>query len=134
MKESVIRQVCSGRCVGAKLNIRDVSSRHAQVTKGIVLERLDKFDAEEGEWREALVEDRHAGPAQTAAARIDVAAWFLSLARKKRRITHDTPLLHRGCVMCVSGTWDHSTRVTRSSATTDTLIATFAICSSGVRS
>jgi hypothetical protein len=43
-------------------------------------------DASEGEWKEALIEDRKAGPAETAAARIDVAHWFRSLARKKRRI------------------------------------------------
>ena len=81
-----IRQVRTGRRVGAKLNIRDVTSRYAQLAKGIVVERLDKFDQQNGEWREALVEDRHAGPAETAAARIDVAAWFRSLSRKKRRV------------------------------------------------
>jgi hypothetical protein len=87
LAQFAIRQVRCGRRVGSKLNIRAVSSRHAQLAKGIVMERLDKFDAEEGEWREALVvEDRKAGPAETAAARIDVAAWFRSLARKKRRI------------------------------------------------
>ena len=81
-----IRQVRSGRCVGTKLNVGDVSSRHAQRTKGITMERLDQFDCDEDEWREALIEDRRAGPAETAAARIDVAAWFRSLARKKRKI------------------------------------------------
>jgi len=86
LAQYAIKQVRCGRRVGSKLNIRDVSSRHAQFAKGIVMERLDNFDPEAGEWREALVEDRHAGPAQTAAARIDVAAWFRSLARKKRRI------------------------------------------------
>ena len=40
-----IRQVCAGRCVGSKLNVRDVSSWHAQRTKGIIVERLDRFDA-----------------------------------------------------------------------------------------
>ena len=39
--------------------------------------------------RETLVEGRHAGPAETAAARIDLAAWFRSLARKKRRIARE---------------------------------------------
>jgi len=81
-----IRQVCSGRCVGMKLNVRDVSSRHAQRTKGITVERLDKFNADDGEWKEALVEDRKVGPAETAAARIDVAMWFRSLPRRDRRI------------------------------------------------
>jgi len=81
-----IRQVRSGRRVGAKLNIRDVSSRYSQLAKGITVERLEKLDEAAGEWREVLVEDRHAGPAETAAARIDVAAWFRSLGRTKRRI------------------------------------------------
>jgi hypothetical protein len=89
LAQYAIKQVRCGRRVGTKLNIRDVSSRHAQVAKGITLERLDKFDHDVGEWREALVEDRKAGPAETAAARIDVADWFRSLARKKRRIARE---------------------------------------------
>jgi hypothetical protein len=84
-----IRQIRSGRRVGARLNIRDVSSRHAQRTKGIVVERLEKFDAAAGEWREVLVEDRRAGPADTAAVRIDVATWFSSLPGRQRRIAHE---------------------------------------------
>lgn len=81
-----IKQVRHGRQTGGKLNIRDVSSRHAQLGHGIRVERLDRFDAEDALWREALVEDRQAGPAETAAARVDVAAWFQSLGRRKCRI------------------------------------------------
>lgn len=81
-----IKQVRAGRRVGAKLNIRDISSPYARAARGIVVERLDKFDSESGEWREALVEDRYAGPAEVAASRIDVAAWFRSLGRQKRRV------------------------------------------------
>ena len=40
----------------------------------------------QGDWRAALVEDRRAGPAEIAAARIDLAAWFRSLSRRNRRI------------------------------------------------
>jgi hypothetical protein len=76
LADYTIRQVCSGRCVGTKLNLRNVSSRHAQCTNGITVERLDKFAALKGEWREALVEDRKAGPAGTAAARISVMLLF----------------------------------------------------------
>ena len=54
--------------------------------KGIHVERLDQFDQETGEWREILVEDRQAGPAETAAARIDVTAWFRLLPTRSRRI------------------------------------------------
>ena len=86
LAQYAIRQIRSGRRVGCRLNVRDVSSRHAQLAKGFRIQQLDQFDAEEGEWRQVLVEDKHAGPAETAASRIDVAAWFRSLARKKRRV------------------------------------------------
>ena len=81
-----ICQVRAGRRVGAKLTVRDISSPRAQMIKGITLERIDKFNREEGEWREVLIEDRKAGPAETAAARIDVPAWFRSLTCRDRRI------------------------------------------------
>jgi hypothetical protein len=81
-----IRQVRCGRRVGSRLNIRDITSPYAQAAKGIVIERLDQFNKEDCQWREVLIEDRKAGPADTAAARIDVAAWFKTLACKKRMI------------------------------------------------
>ena len=81
-----IKQVKDGRRVGNRLNIREVLSKYAQQHKGFVVERLDKFNEKEGEWLEVLVEDRHAGPADTAAARLDLAAWFKSLSPKDRRI------------------------------------------------
>ena len=81
-----IRQVKDGRRVGNRLNVREVLSKYAQQHKGFVVEGLDKFDEEEGQWREVLVEDRHAGPADTAAARLDLTAWFKSLSPKDRRI------------------------------------------------
>jgi hypothetical protein len=40
----------------------------------------------QGDWRAALIEDRRAGPAEIAAARIDLAAWFRSLSRRNRWI------------------------------------------------
>jgi len=45
--------------------------------------------ADKGEWREVLLEDRRAGPAETAAARIDIGDWFTSLPRKKRRLAEN---------------------------------------------
>ena len=78
-----IRQVRSGRRVGSKLNVRDVMS---PANRRVVVRRFDGADWQDGEWQQILVEDRHAGPAKTAAARIDVAAWFRSLGRKKRKI------------------------------------------------
>jgi hypothetical protein len=86
LTQYAIKQVRDGRRVGGKLNVRDVSSEYAQHAKRLTVERLDRYDAEEGEWREILLEDRKAGPADTAAARIDIADWFASLPKKKRRI------------------------------------------------
>jgi hypothetical protein len=81
-----IRRVKIGRRVGAKLNVRDVSSLYCQLSKGISLQRLDRFDGESGEWREVLIEDKHAGPAETAAARLDVREWFRRMSPRDRRI------------------------------------------------
>ncbi|MCY2993236.1 MAG: hypothetical protein NTY19_35940 [Planctomycetota bacterium] len=86
LAQYAIKQVRDGRRVGAKLNVRDVSSEYCQARKRITIERLDVFDERTGEWMEVLLEDRHAGPAETAAARIDIADWFDSLPKKKRRI------------------------------------------------
>ena len=81
-----IKQVRSGRRLGTKLNVRDVSSEYAQLNKGISMRRLDRFDAEEGRWQELLVEDRRSGPAEIASTRIDFAAWLQSLPSRERRI------------------------------------------------
>jgi hypothetical protein len=75
----------SGRCAGMPSG-RDVMSQQARAAHGFAVERLDRFDEKQGEWREVLVEDRCAGPAEIAAARIDVAAWLRSLPRRNRRI------------------------------------------------
>jgi DNA-directed RNA polymerase specialized sigma24 family protein len=42
-----IRQVRDHRKVGGKLNIKDVLSPYCQKHKGVVVERLDRFDEEE---------------------------------------------------------------------------------------
>lgn len=83
-----IRQVRSGRYIGSPMNKNDISSLYAQIRRGITLKRLDVYCHREESWSESLVEDRRAGPAATAAARIDVAAWFQSLGRRKQRIAH----------------------------------------------
>ena len=81
-----LRQILTGRRIGGRLKVNDVMSRHAQRTHGVAVERLDHFDNQAGEWKEALVEDRRAGPAETAAARIDFGLWLQSLSNRNRRI------------------------------------------------
>ena len=74
-----IRQVIAGRRVADKPRLRDVMSPQARAAHGFAVERLDRFDEKEGEWRQVLVEDGRSTPAEIAAARIDVAAWLRSL-------------------------------------------------------
>ena len=78
-----VRHVRSGRRVGTPVNKRDVLS---PANRRVTVEPLQYFDQDNGEWKEVLVEVRHAGPAETAAARLDIAKWFRKLPAAKRRI------------------------------------------------
>jgi hypothetical protein len=42
------------------MNLHDVSSDYAQRRKSFVLKTLDLFDDAKQEWKEVLVEDKHA--------------------------------------------------------------------------
>ena len=81
-----VAQTKDGRKVGGQLNCRDVLSNYCQRKKDLLVERLDRFDSEEDAWDEILVEDRHAGPAETAIARIDFVTWLQLLPRRLRKI------------------------------------------------
>jgi hypothetical protein len=86
LAQFAIRRVRAGRRIGSRGNIRDITSPLPAVTKGFTIERLDRFNQRTGQWREALVEDRTAGPAEIAAARIDWGAWLRTLSRRQRSI------------------------------------------------
>lgn len=81
-----VRQTKSGRKVGGKLNTRDVLSECCQRKRDLLVERLDRYDPEEAGWVEILVEDKTAGPADTAIARIDFAKWLQILPYRLRRM------------------------------------------------
>jgi hypothetical protein len=81
-----VAQYHDGRRVGSKLNCQDVLSPYARRKKGIHVESLHGYNRIEHSWRDRLVEDRRAGPAETAAARIDFADWLASLTRRDRMI------------------------------------------------
>ena len=86
LAQFAIRHVRSGRRMGSRRNNRDVTSRAACPRNRIVIRSLDRINARTGQWREVLVEDRNAGPAETAGARIDWAAWMHCLPRRQRAI------------------------------------------------
>ena len=86
LAQFAIRQVRSGRRVGSQLNKHDLLSSCARRIQGLTIERIDQHDLRTGVIQEALVEDRQAGPAEIAAARIDLAAWLKSLSVRNRRV------------------------------------------------
>jgi hypothetical protein len=53
----------------------------AGMKKGVLVEGLDSVDVDEDAWNEVVGEDRHVGPAEVAAIRIDFAAWLRLLPR-----------------------------------------------------
>jgi hypothetical protein len=81
-----VAQTKDGRKVGGRLNVRDVSSPYCQREKGLTVDRLDKFDKQDEAWLEVLLEDRHAGPAEVAAMRLDFSAWLRSLPRRLSKV------------------------------------------------
>jgi hypothetical protein len=81
-----VSQTRAGRKVAGKLNCRDVLSPYCQRKKNLVVERLHHHDSEEDSWAEILVEDKHAGPAETAIIRVDFAAWLQCLPRRLRKV------------------------------------------------
>jgi hypothetical protein len=90
-----IKKVRAGRRIGSRGNIRDITSPRARVA----LERLDRFNQRTGQWREALVEDRTAGPAQIAETRIDFADWLKTLSTRDRQLAEKLALGETtGCV------------------------------------
>ena len=70
----------------SRLNVHDVSSSYAQKAKGILVDRLDRFDREENCWEEILVEDHRCGPFDIVRTKLDFAAWLRSLPIRLRRI------------------------------------------------
>jgi hypothetical protein len=89
-----IKRVRIGRQAATALNCNDVSSTYGQLKKRMSVQRLDRYDKESGGWLEALVEDKHVGPDQVAASRIDVADWLARLPHRNRRIAE---MLALGC-------------------------------------
>jgi len=81
-----VAQIRAGRRVGCQLNVQDMLSPPARCAHRLTIERIDQCDERSGIWKQLVVEDRHAGPAETAAARLDLAAWFRTLSKRNRQI------------------------------------------------
>jgi len=81
-----VAQTRAGRMLGRSVNCKDVASTYCQRAKGIVIERLDRYDREEEMWEEILIPDKTCTPAELAVSRIDVPAWFKTLKSRDRRL------------------------------------------------
>jgi hypothetical protein len=86
LAQFAIRRVRSCRFLGGRQRPRDVMLARDQAAGRTVVERLDHFDREETQWREIVVEDHRAGPAEIAACRIDFASWLRLLPVRRRKI------------------------------------------------
>jgi hypothetical protein len=80
-----VMQVYDGRDVGTSANSLDVLSGKAQRRWGIEMLPLQK-QVPAGGWEDLVVEDKHAGPAEIAAVRLDFRAWLRRLNRTKRAV------------------------------------------------
>jgi hypothetical protein len=81
-----VAQTKDGRMLGRPLNCKDISSEYCQRAKGVVMERLDKYDREEEVWQEILIPDQTCTPAELAASRIDFPRWLKTLKSRDRKI------------------------------------------------
>ena len=82
-----IRQFLSGRRLGTKSNSNDVCSPASQKRHGYELCHLGSpAEQNAGGWQEMLVETKQAGPADTAASRLDFRAWLDTLNTRDRRL------------------------------------------------
>lgn len=80
-----VKHFFAGRRIGNSLNADDVTSPWAQKQRGFRVHSLDRR-APNGEWREVVVEDGRASPAEVAASRIDIEDWLDELPRFKRGV------------------------------------------------
>jgi len=91
-----VLRVKDGRKVGSRRNAQDALSEHGQQQRQIAVERLDRFDGHRGFWRQIVVEDRRAGPAEVACLRVDFSHWLTLQPIRSQRIVEclaagDTP-------------------------------------------
>jgi hypothetical protein len=91
-----IRQTLDHRKTGSSQNIKDVLSKYCQEHKGVMVERLDKFNEQEDCWKEAVMQDTRSLPVpEVVAFRVDFKDWLKSLAPRDRKLAQYLSLGNR---------------------------------------
>ena len=91
-----IRRTLDNRKTGSSQNIKDVLSKYCQEHKGVMVERLDKFNEQEDCWKEAVVQDTRSSPVpEVVAFRVDFKDWLKSLPPRDRKVARFLSLGHR---------------------------------------
>ncbi|MBL8827117.1 MAG: hypothetical protein JNM18_09030 [Planctomycetaceae bacterium] len=80
LADFAIRRMLDGRRAGSSMRRNDVMFEVRGELSIKLIRRSNRID----EWHEALVEDHHAGPVETAAARIDLVDWLRTLPGRNR--------------------------------------------------
>jgi hypothetical protein len=80
------RQAIDGRQMGSGVNVNDLTNRCCRQRKGVSVTSLNRYDQQDEEWKEIVVEDRHCGPAEVVATKLDFEDWLAELSPKQRRI------------------------------------------------
>jgi hypothetical protein len=83
-----VRAVKRGRPAVGRMNGQEPLSRYAQVGSRI------RFERQNGEWIDKLVQDKRASVPDQVAAKLDVGAWLATLTKRTKRIAKDLAL---GC-------------------------------------
>ena len=81
LAEYAVRHYRAGRCVGCRLNCRDVASPACQRRRGFAVES-------HGDWELTVIEDRRATPAELAALRVDFGDWLVTLSPRDRKLVN----------------------------------------------
>jgi hypothetical protein len=77
------RQIKRGRPAVGRMNAKEPLSRYAQLGSGV------RFERQNGEWIDKLVEDKRASVPDQVAAKLDMRAWFATLTKRMKEIAKD---------------------------------------------
>jgi hypothetical protein len=72
-----------GRPAVGRMNAKEPLSRYSHVSSGV------RFERQNSEWIDKLVEDKRASVPDQVAAKLDVRAWFATLTKRMNQIAKD---------------------------------------------